>query len=227
MSTDFNETPGASRYRKPVANNQLSGIVKNPFFKLALVVVVIAGAALAANKYSNSRNDDAKTLIPIAATPVQGATTTTEITPEYQQEIQKLDDTRADQAEQNFTGAMPTPMQNAVAAPTIDENAASTEAKDPLKDFENMISTTQQAPQPQAVVAPKPTIPPEVIQNMSSAYRAQMDLLMRQWEPSNMQEVSGYREVSATNNTDKSNAADKNAQTDGPTIVKAGMVYYG
>jgi len=246
MSTDFNETPGAARYRK-TETSALGLMWKNPIFKLVTIVVVVGGVALAGSQFMKRRNVAEETSLPVA----QGNAPTTgqnaEITPEYLQAVQQQDQTRAETARGSGQSALPTPISTPVATPTVDTAVAAQEARDPLRDFESILNTQQQTQaqqgqqtQQRIEVEPEtPAVSPEVMQSMTRAYRAQMDLLMNQWAPVSMQVVGGSSSDrddatgvgmgtvagSASGTTPVS--ASANAAAEHRPIVEAGSVYYG
>lgn len=234
MSTDFNETPGAARYRKP-GGSALGQMWKNPIFKLIAIVVVVGGVGMAGMQFMQKRTSEEQSVIPAAAVAVSPTSTeNAEATPEYQRAVQQLDDTRAEEARGRGESALPTPMSSPVASPTIDTGVAAQETRDPLRDFERMINANQPIPavasQPaQSIVPETPPVSPEVVQNLSRSYRTQMDMLMQQWNPTAMQVVNGVNNTVTEEEAARSSIQQASASeaTEVRPIIEAGAVFYG
>lgn len=230
MATDFNETPGAARYKKPGGGGGSAGqLLKNPIFKLLAVLIVGGGAAFAGMQFLSKPSEQARSVLPVADAPTTAATTT-EITPAYQQAVQQLDQQRAELARGRGESALPTPMQNPVAAPTVDSEVMAESATDPLRDFENIIANSRNtgAPSPVQPVQPmQPAVSPEAVQALTRTMRMQMDQLMGQWAPVNMQQVSGSQPPRTTENQGGYGSGSGAGTDDGRLIVQAGSVYYG
>lgn len=229
MATDFNETPGAARYKKS-GGGSAGALWKNPIFKLVAVIIVGGGAAFAGMQFLSEPSKEERSVLPVAQGPT-AATTTTEITPEYQRAVQQLDEQRAEAARGQGVSAIPTPMQNPVAAPIVDDQVMTNNTEDPLRDFENIISNSTNARDrsaPQPIPQPvAPAVSPEAVQALTRTMRTQMDQLMGQWAPVSMQQVSGApprQNDSATGNSAAYRGDE--AATDGRLIVPAGSVYY-
>lgn len=232
MATDFNETPGAARYKKP-GGSSLGQMWKNPIFKLIVVLIVGGGAAFAAMQFLSKPPAREQSVLP--ETQATAATSTnTEITPEYQRAVQQLDQQRVDDARGRGESALPTPIQNPVAAPTVDTEIMAQGASDPLKDFENIINSSGRpgndlsaSRQPQQPAAPP--VSPEEVQNISRSMRTQIDQLIGQWQPEQMKQVSGaaLRDSRASSGSGSDDRSSSREDGQGRLIVAAGMVYYG
>lgn len=229
MATDFNETPGAARYRKSGDSSSLGSLMKNPIFKLMAIVVVGGGVAMAAVTFLSGPSQSQRSAISPGAETVQTSASETEVTQEYDLAIKQEDQARAEQARGRGESAMPMPTQSQIANPTMDNRVTSQEANDPLKDFENMISANQTAPNPNpptvAAPTPQPTISPEALNQASRNLRGQMDMLVRQWEPTGMTSVS-VTDNEAAASASQSAASEKSEAEEGRTIINAGQVYY-
>lgn len=237
MSTDFNETPGAARYRK-TAGGGAGGLLANPIVKLALVVVVVGGVGFAGMTYMGKRQKVEETNIPVAQTVTATTGDPTEVSPEYLQAVEQLDTERAEQAAARGESAMPTPMAAAVASPDVDVNAGVQDSRDPLRDFESLINQaskpTPVKPDRAAVEQPElvetaPVVSPELVQQYSRSYRSQMEILMGQWTPPQMNVVSGGEDIeeAATGGSDDMGGGSSSDEGTGRLLVTAGSVYYG
>jgi intracellular multiplication protein IcmE len=239
MSTDFNETPGAARYRKG-SGGGAKDLLANPIVKLALVVVVVGGVGFAGMQYMSKRQRVEETNIPVAQTATTTNSDPTEASPEYLQAVQQLDTDRAEQAAARGESAMPTPMAAAVASPDVDVNAGVQDTRDPLRDFESLINqSAKPAPEPKPgkaevpieTVEVAPVVPPELVQQYSRSYRAQMEMLMGQWNPTQMTTVSGGQEdpdeVAGENYGGSGMGSEDGGEDTGRVLVNAGSVYYG
>ncbi len=245
MSTDFNETPGAARYRKSSGSTGLKGILSNPIFKLAAVVVVVGGGAIAGVQYMNRRQVVEETVIPVAAT--EGAISDpTEATPEYLRAVQELDQNRANEAAARGESALPTPLSTAVSSPTVLGTDLAVEESDPLRDFESLINPPAptssslgstslpgqaELPTGELTVPQTQILTPEIVEKYTRLYRSQMDLLMTQWTPPSLTTVSGIDDLSLTQASAGAQAtaaqAGGSAASSARVLVPAGTVYYG
>ncbi len=229
MATDFNETPGAARYRKSGDSSSLGSLMKNPIFKLMAIVVVGGGVAMAAVTFLSGPSQNQRSAISPGAEAVQVKSNETEVTQEYLLANQQEDQTRAEQAKGRGESAMPMPTQSQVANPTMDNRVTAQEVNDPLKDFENMISANQAvtnpAPTPAVAPTPQPTISPEALNQASRNLRGQMDMLVRQWEPNGMTSVIADNKDEASSSRAAAET-QKAEEVEGRTIVNAGQVYY-
>lgn len=231
MSTDFNETPGAPRYRRP-GGNSFSQLMKNPIFKLVGVVVVIAGAGMAAVQFMGPKPTQEETSIPVMEGAAQTATAGTEVTPEYDQAIREADQRRVTEARAQGDTAVPSVIDAPVMNPTVDASVTTGDNADPLREFEALVRQNEEPPpppqaMPQPVTPQAPAISPEAVQALAGTYRAQMDMLMNQWTPTGMDQVSTgltnaeLTQVSA-NDGDMANAD----AIQGKIIAPAGSTYY-
>lgn len=231
MATDFNETPGAARYKKP-GGSSLGQMWKNPIFKLVVVLGVGGAAAFAAMQFLSKPPEKEQSVLPVAQAP-SNVTDNTDVTPEYMRAVNQLDQQRVEEARATGVSSLPTPLQNPVAAPTVDTEIMAQGASDPLRNFENIINNGGRsnsagglngnaAPQPVA-----PPVSPEEVQNLSRAMRTQVDQLIGQWQPEQMKVTMGtaLRETNASAQGSGSSRADGADQ--GRLIVSAGSVYYG
>lgn len=232
MATDFNETPGAARYKK-TGGSSLGQMWKNPIFKLVSFVIIGGGVAFAGMQFLSKPPKEAETVLPTVQSTAT-ASPTTEVTPEYQRAVQQLDEQRAAGARDRGVSAIPTPMQNPVAAPTVDVDATTQGVADPLRDFENIISNGRNTADTNQVTAvPQPAAPPvspEAMQALTKTMRQQMDALMGQWGPVPMQVVvstSSSRERASTDNSSDRGGSAGNNNVEPRLIIQAGSVYYG
>jgi intracellular multiplication protein IcmE len=230
MSTDFNETPGAPRYRRP-SGNSLGQMWQNPIFKLVVIVILVAGAALAGVKMLSGRKEQAPSALPSVTAPVSGSGVTPELTPEYAQAIQQSDQTRVEAARAQGESAIPTPMQTGMANPQVEANVGGDDGTDPLKAFQAMMERGE-SPQRQqpAPPPPPPPVPPEMVQALSGAMRAQMDTLLRAWQPEGMKTVSSsIKEADILARTAPQPVSGIVRASGGSTrpVVSAGSIYYG
>jgi intracellular multiplication protein IcmE len=230
MSTDFNETPGAARYRKP-GGSALGQMWKNPIFKLISVVVLVGGVGLAGVQFMQTRTTEQQSIIPSGTTTAAPTQTDTgEVSPEYQRAVNELDQTRAEAALGRGESALPTPMSSPVASPTVDTAVAAEDTRDPLRDFERMLQANQvnqQAAAPELAVPEAPPVNPEVVQNLSRTYRAQMDMLMTQWNPTAMTVMAGTAKTDdelGAGGGDAGGGAGQEAPK--RQLISAGAVYY-
>ncbi len=233
MATDFNETPGAARYKKPGGGGGGAGqLFKSPIFKLAAVVIVGGGAAFAGAQFLSGPPAEQASSLPVP----QASTTTsstTEVTPQYVQAVNQQDTERAQAARGSGSSALPTPIQNPVQAPQVEDEVVANSAQDPIKEFEDIIASGNSnsggvTQQQQQITQPlQPQISPEQVQQLSRTMRTQMEQLMNQWNPSGMQMVTGSSRRDAGQNDGNYRQAGGAEQDDGRTIVAAGQVYYG
>lgn len=233
MATDFNETPGAARYKKPGGGGGGAGqLLKNPIFKLAAVVIIGGGAAFAGAQFLSGPPAEKQSSLPVPQSSSTVATST-EITPQYQQAVTQQDQERAQAARETGTSALPTPIQNPVSAPTVDADIMADPAADPISEFENIIASSRdparQLPQQQVQQPLQPQVSPEQVQQLSRTMRTQMEQLMSQWTPNGMQTVAGAPARRDTAQGGEGNYRNQGSQEEsaGRTIVAAGQVYYG
>lgn len=242
MSSDFNETPGAPRYRR-TGGTSFGQLLKNPVFKLVAVVALIGGVGLAGMQImGNKRQTDATNLPTINAAATNSAPSS-EVTPEYAAATREADQTRVNQARAVGDTAVPTVIDSAVMNPTVDTSVTTTETTDPLREFEALVRTNDsnrgRSPSingnnpnntmPQPIAAPTPPINPEAVQNLAGVYRAQMDMMMGQWQPQSMNMVSTgltNAELVSTGNAGGPDSSSANEDL-GRIIVTAGSMYYG
>lgn len=237
MATDFNETPGAARYRKP-GGGSAGQLFKSPVVKLVALVIVLGGGGFAATQFLGKSAPEQQTSLTPGEVSQKATVGTTEITPEYMQEVQKADDIRTEKARGRGESAVPTPMLNPVASPTMDEQVTAEENNDPLQQFESMISAgnnqrtkapqmAQQAPVDQ--MPAQPQVSPEALQNATRAIRGQMEMMMRQWEPTSMSTVTTTTSHDTPETAAEAAARVNAAGQEAParTIIEAGQVYYG
>lgn len=249
MSSDFNETPGAPRYRR-TGGTSLNQLTKNPIFKLVAVVALVGGMGLAGMQFlGNKRNTDTTNLPTITASTATQVRSGTEVTPEYDAATREADQTRIDNARANGDTAVPTVIDSAVMNPTVDTTVTTQETTDPLREFEALVrsNTSGRGPAPyrrgpsgnagaplddpnsvpQPIAPPAAPINPEAVQNLAGVYRAQMEMMMGQWQPQPMNIMS----TGVTNNdlADNANSAlgDSAEDDQGRVIVPAGSMYYG
>ncbi len=239
MSSDFNETPGAPRYRRP-GGNSMAQLLKNPIFKLVAVVALVGGVGLAAMQLMGSKKPSDVTNLPTinAAGNPPPAGAATEVTPEYAAATREADQNRVNQARAQGDTAVPTVIDSAVMNPTVDTTVTTTETTDPLREFEALVRTNNETRNqsatgantvniPQPIAAPTPPINPEAVQNLAGVYRAQMDMMMGQWEPQGMNMVStglSNAELVSSSNENTGASSEENL---GRVIVTAGSMYYG
>lgn len=231
MSTDFNETPGAPRYRR-AGGTSAGQLLKNPIFKLVAVVALIGGVGMAGMHFLGSKPERETTNIPVVDTGsrLTGAGAGGEVTPEYAQALQQSDSDRVAQARAEGDTAVPSVIDAPVMNPTVDTSVTTTEGNDPLKEFEALVrrnDTPQPTPQP--VAPPAPPINPEAINALSDAYRQQMEMFMTGWRPEGMQQVNtgisnaDLLAVSAGGDGDSSSVPEESL---GRVIAPAGSMYY-
>lgn len=226
MATDFNETPGAARYKKS-SGPSVAQLLKNPIVKLAAVVVIGGGVAFAAMQYMSKPPKEEQSVLPMAVE-TAAPTATTEVTAEYRSAVQQLDEQRAAEASGRGESALPTPMQNPVAAPTVDAEVVARGNSDPLRDFESIISSsrTNAGPASPLPQASQPAVSPEAIQALTRTMRTQIDQLISQWNPVQMNVVTGAQDRRPPQSASQNN--DQQAEeVDAKVIVPAGSVYYG
>jgi intracellular multiplication protein IcmE len=229
MSTDFNETPGAPRYRR-AGGTSFSQLLKNPIFKLVAVVALIGGVGMAGMQFLGTKPQRETTNIPVVQAGPKPAGSGAEVTPEYAQALQQSDQERVAQARAEGETAVPSIIDAPVMNPTVDISVTSAENSDPLKEFEALVrrnDTPQPTPQP---IAPPPApINPEEIRALADAYRQQMSMFMTGWQPNGMQQVStgisnaDLIQVSADSDGASSETSE---QMQGKTIAPAGSMYY-
>jgi len=236
MSTDFNETPGTSRYRK--SGTSLGDLWRTkPVFKLIVVLLVLGGAGLGANAYFSRNKAVEDSRLPAPAAPVATDVNATEVTPQYIKAVRQQDEERANEARGTGESAIPTPMQNPVMNPSLD-SVTDEMTTDPLREFEESIQqrvnpNPQPTPTPQVVA---PVIPPEAMQALQRQMQAQMDQISGQWAPPNMTALvvqqSAEEQAPPSNNagTPAGNApsqGDSSAKRAGKIYVPLGAVHYG
>lgn len=230
MSTDFNETPGAPRYRKAGSDSKsVAELFKNPVVKMIAVVAVIGGVGMAALHFSNTHQTQEQSALPVVDTSQNQAPPDAEITPEYAQAIQDADAQRVAQARAEGDTAMPSIMDAPVMNPSVDPNATNQEDQDPLREFEALVKRNDEPEVPAPVAAPAgPQINPEAVMALSDAMRSQMETLMHNWDPVPMNVLTTeVRDADLQQNN--SGLSNVSAQSDiqGKVIVPAGSVYYG
>lgn len=230
MSTDFNETPGAPRYRR-AGGTSAGQLLKNPIFKLVAVVALIGGVGMAGMHFMGAKPERESTNIPVIDSGIKptGAAGG-EVTPEYAQAMQESDRNRVAQARAEGETAVPSVIDAPVMNPSLDPSVTAAENSDPLKEFDALIHRND-APQssPQPVAPPAPPINPEAIKALADAYRQQMEMFMSGWKPDGMEQVS-----TGISNEDLLRVSADNAEASGSTpeevhgriVVSAGSMYY-
>lgn len=233
MTTDFNETPGTSRYRKP--GTSLTELWRTkPIFKLLVIGIVVGGAAWAANSYFSKNTKVETSVLPApAANTSSSAATAGEVSPEYVKAVETQNQTRAEQATESGTSALPTPMQSAVMNPAI-SSVVEQNDQDPLKEFEESITPKMRTSSTSAIpVAPVvPAVPPEAVQALARQMQAQMQQVQREWAAPAMSTVRINEARDEAGGSTSARAADGGAQTyrdsyEGKTYIPAGSVLYG
>lgn len=230
MSTDFNETPGAPRYRRP-GGNSFGQLMKNPIFKLVGIVALIGFAGMAGMHFVGPKPQQEQTDIPVVAAQTQPATTAVEVTPEYAQATLEADQRRVAQARAEGDTAVPSVIDAPVMNPTVDTSVTAGETADPLREFEALVKHNESPPPPpQALPQPMapqaPAISPEAIQALAGTYRSQMEMMMGQWTPQSMNQVSsGISNQDLVNVSNDGRGAGADA-VEGKVIVPAGSIYY-
>lgn len=236
MSTDFNETPGAPRYRRP-GGGSFSQMWQNPIFKLVVIVIVIAGGSMAGVKMLSGRSGPQETVIPSpVGTGLEGGGQAEEVTQDYALAVQQGDEARAAAARATGESNVPTPLQVGVTNPETASDLSGQEGQDPLKAFEAILRNGPPGNQkPETPVLPtaqaQVQVPPEVMQNLTQGMTQQVSLLMRTWTPDNMQVVASTVDEAAVLSRSSPRAMEAGRMSDigreTKPIVPAGSVYYG
>ncbi len=233
MSTDFNETPGAPRYRRP-GGGSLAQMWQNPIFKLVVVVIVLAGGSLAGVKMLSGRSGPRETVIPAPVRTGQEGSGQEEVTQDYALAVQKGDEARAAAARATGESSVPTPLQVGVANPETASDLSGQEGQDPLKEFEAILRNGPPGnakPDTPAVPAGQAQVPPEVMQNLTQGMTQQISLLMRTWTPDGMQTVASTVDEATVLRRTSAQPTGSMPRTAGgietKPIVAAGSVYYG
>jgi len=235
MSTDFNETPGTSRYRK--SSTSLGDLWRTkPIFKLIVVLIVLGGAGLGANAYFSGSKSVETSRLPTPEATVNTDINSTEVTPQFVKAVREQDEERANEARGTGESAIPTPLQNPVMNPSLDSVTDEMTA-DPLREFEESIQsrvnpTPQPEPAQQQMAAP--AMAPEALQALQRQMQAQMDQISGQWSPPNMTAVTvPYKEEDVTGNRGGTpgnvppGSGEAVASTPGKTYIPLGAVHYG
>ncbi len=233
-TSDFNETPGNSRYRRPNKASSLSQMWQNPIVKLVIVLMVLGGAALAGMKFLSGGRDEQETVL---ATPGSGggaAKVGNQITPEYQLAVQQSDIRNAAEARATGDTAVPTPLQTAVSSPEVDTDMNAAQGEDPIRQFEAILQKDGQGkksnlPPPQTT-QPAVQVPPEVLKQLTEAMANQIGAMMKTWTPPTMSQVTSNikEEDILMRNTPKEISVDSlKPLTESKPVVTAGSVYYG
>ena len=239
MSTDFNETPGSSQFRRK-SGGGLSDLMAKPAFKLAAVIVVLGGAGFAASHFLGAPPKSEETLIPGG---VEAAVTapTGEVTPEYAQGVKEDNEKRAEEAAATTdVSTVPAPMVTGVMEPSVDVTSQLGDSRDPIQQFEDLVREQEPAPLPPSLpVAPAtPQFSPEQIRDLSAQMRAQMENLQRQWDPPAITTVDvdladyrdklGARQASLSGGRSDMGVSPASTEpVSGKVIVPAGSIYYG